>query len=248
MIWVHLQTIFSFRAYHRLLLTSRLQRVGFALYLVILSFLVFQGAIYSHLQRNLPVFLKNFPQVTFEQGQLTAPNHLVYAPLPQSDLKIAFDATRPTPPTQDELVQNNLLMLVTKHTVYIPGASGLQTHPLPPTLSITTSPEFLARYQSQIAVSLSIAALMVSLLLIPMALVFDFCIAACVGLFFNIITRKNLARRVIFCWAFFLLGPLSVLWYVRLWYPIPLFTLAQIILCIIYIQQIFNLIPEEKPC
>ena len=109
MIWVHLRTIFSFRAYHRLLLTSRLQRVGFALYLVLLSFLVFQGAVHSYIRKNLPVFLKNFPQVTFEQGQLTAPNHPVYAPLPQSDLKIAFDATRPTPPTQDELVQNKMV-------------------------------------------------------------------------------------------------------------------------------------------
>ncbi|MBR4592077.1 MAG: hypothetical protein IKO35_02605 [Elusimicrobiaceae bacterium] len=190
--------------------------------------------------------MKNFPQVTFEKGVLTAPQDPVYAFLPKSPFKIEFNAARQTPPTASELLQDNLLMLVNRNTVYMPTASGVQAHTLPETLSITTSPEFLAQHQALLSASLSIAAFMAVLFFIPLVFLFDFCLAASAGLCFNILTRKQVPRSVIFCWAFFLLGPLSVLWYIRLWYPIPLFTLAQVILCIIYMQQIFNLIPGEK--
>ncbi len=69
---------------------------------------------------------------------------------------------------------------------------------------------------------------------------FDGCIALNVLLFFNLFSRAHLPKRVLCKMAFFLLGPLSTLWLVRLWIPIPFFLLAQIILAIIYTQQIFN--------
>ena len=47
-------------------------------------------------------------------------------------------------------------------------------------------------------------------------------------------------------WAVFLMGPLSALWLVHLFVGVPLFTLAVIIVCIIYMQQIFNTLPEAK--
>ncbi len=246
MLWAHLQTIFSFRAYHRLALATRLQCLGFAAYLCLLSLLVFYGFSSGYIRRNLPVFLKNFPQVTFEKGTLTSPAQPVYAYLPGGPFKIEFDTTRKTPPTNQELIEKNILASVTGSTVYMPGSTTLQTRLLPPTLSATTSQEFLAKNQPFLAGILGVAAFMAALFLIPLALLFDFFMAATVGFVFNLINRRRVPRVIVLRWALFLLGPLTLLWFVRLWYTIALFTLAQIILCIIYMQQIFNLLPEEK--
>ena len=246
MIRTHLQTIFSFRAYHRFACATRLQCVGFVVYLCLLSLLVFYTFSSGYIRHNLPVFLKNFPQVTFENGTLTAPRQPVSAPLPGSPFKIEFDATRQTIPTNRELVEKKLLALVMGNTVYMPGSAGLQTRTLPPTLSAVTSQDFLHTHRSLIAGMLAVAALLASFFLIPLTLLFDGCLAAAVGFLFSFIRRQPIPRPMLLRWVIFLQGPLSLLWYIRLWYPIPLFTLAQIILCIIYMQQIFNLLPEEK--
>ena len=70
--------------------------------------------------------------------------------------------------------------------------------------------------------------------------------AAAVRFFFNVISPRPVSSQAVWIWAVFLQGPLAVLWYIHLWYTIPLFTLAQLILCIIYVQQIFNLTSEVK--
>ena len=246
MLWAHIQTIFSFRAYHRLAFATRWQCLGFVAYLCLLSLLVFYSFSSGYIRRNLPVFLKNFPQVTFEQGHLTAPDQPVYAYFPGSPFKIEFDVSRQTPPENRELIEKNVLALVTENTVYMPGSAAVQTHVLPATFSATTSQAFLNTHQPLIAGALGAAAFMAAFFLIPLTLLFDFCIAAAVGFTFNLLNRSRVPRQVVLRWALFLLGPLSVLWYIRLWYNIPLCTLAQLILCIIYMQQIFNLLPEEK--
>ncbi len=246
MLWVHLQTVFSFRAYHHLAKANRWQVAGFVLYLGMLSLLVFYWFSGGVIRKELPVFLKNFPQVTFEKGVLTAPDKTVYAYLPKSDLKIAFDAPRQTPPTLQELTEQNISMLINKNTLYMPGANSVQTHTLPPTLSATTTQEFLAKHQPLLAAGLTATALFVALFLIPVIFACNMCLAAGVGFLFRALTFKFVPGGVIWRWALFLQGPLAVLWYVRLWYDIPLFMLAQLILCIIYIQQIFNLIPQEN--
>lgn len=246
MLWIHFQTIFSFRAYHKLVFAARWQLIGFAVYLWMLSLLVFYGYASGFVRTNLPIFLKNFPQVTFDKGVLTAPDKTVYAYLPESNLKIAFDAPRQTPPTLQELTGQNISMLINKNTLYMPGANSVQTHTLPPTLSATTTQEFLAKHRPLLAASLTATALFAALFLIPVIFACNMCLAAGVGFLFRALTFKFVPGGVIWRWALFLQGPLAVLWYVRLWYDIPLFMLAQLILCIIYIQQIFNLIPEGK--
>ena len=77
-------------------------------------------------------------------------------------------------------------------------------------------------------------------------MLFGFCLAGATGLFFKLLYRSYVPRAAVLKWAFFMLGPLSALWYVRMWVNIPLFTFAQVILCIIYMQQIFNTLPEER--
>ena len=248
MLWVHLQTIFSFRSYQRLLFVPRKIVIGFAVYLWLVSLLVFYIFASGFITKNTAVFLKNFPQVTFEKGVLTTPQEPVYASLPGGNFKIGFDAARQVPPTSQELLENNTLALVVKNTVYMPGSGPVQTRPLPDTLSFTTTPEFLAQHQKALASGLKLTALLGAFFIIPFVFLFDFCIALSACLFFNLATRRFLPHQLLLHLAVFLQGPLAVLWYVRLWYPVPLFTLAQVILCIIYVQQIFNLMPEGKLC
>lgn len=224
---------------------TRWQTFWFDAYVFFLSLVVFHFAADAHIQKNLPVFLKNFPAVTFEKGFLTAPPAPVQALIPQSGFVIAFDAARQSPPTAAEMTDNKQLMLVNKNQVYMLSSSGVQSQTLPADLSFSTTPETLAARQNDIAAALNVVSFITALILVPMIMLFDFCIAACAGMFFKLITRAAVPNAVIFKWAVFLLGPLSALWYVRLWFYIPLFTLAQVILCIIYMQQIFNTIPEE---
>ncbi|MBR4355245.1 MAG: DUF1189 family protein [Elusimicrobiaceae bacterium] len=248
MLWAHLQTIFSFHAYHRLAQATRWQVIGFVVYLGMLSLLVSFWASGAMIRKNLPIFLKNFPQVTFEKGILTNPQKPIFARIPGGDFKLAFDATRTTPPTTEELVNQNILFFVSANTLYTPGANGVQTHPLPSTFSFTTTQNFLTRHQSLLTSYLVAGAALAALFLIPLVFMFDFCLALLIGMFFRLLTQRCVSYRTLSLWAIFLQGPLAILWYVRLWHNIPLFLLAQIILCIIYIQQIFNLIPEGNSC
>ena len=246
MLGIHLRTIFSFRIYHRLLLTTRAQRVGFLVYLFLLSWLVYYTFASGQISQKLPVFLHHFPQVTFEKGILKEPQHPVYAYLPGGDFRIAFDGARTTPPTTQELIAHNTLALITQRTIYTPGSSSVQAHPIPVQFSATTTQDFLTQHQALLASSLKATVLLLALLIIPLIFLFDFCMAAAVGFFFNVISPRPVSSQAVWIWAVFLQGPLSVLWYIHLWYTIPLFTLAQLILCIIYVQQIFNLTSEVK--
>lgn len=246
MIWAHFKTIFSFRVYHRLAFAARGQIFWFIAYLFFLSLVVFHFAANARIQQNLSVFLKNFPAVTFEKGFLTAPQTPVNAPIPQSGLVLAFDAARQTPPTLAEMTEKKQLMLVTQNKIYMPSSAGVQSQILPQDFTFSATPETLAAHQPDIAAALKVAAFLTAVILVPLIMLFDFCLAACAGMFFKLLTRTAVPNRIILKWAAFLLGPLAALWYVRLWFYIPLFTLAQVILCIIYMQQIFNTIPEER--
>ncbi|MCI5820953.1 MAG: DUF1189 domain-containing protein [Elusimicrobia bacterium] len=246
MIFAHLKTIFSFRVYHQLARATKWQMLGFGLYLFLLSLLVFHFFTGAYIRENLPVFLKNFPQVTFEKGVLTSPQKPVFATIPQSDFKLVFDATLKTPPSASELIQQNTLVLVTGDTLYMPTAGGVQARELPQNFTFTTSPENLAKEKDTLAGALAFVAFFSALFFLPLLMAFGFCLAAAAGLFFKLLSRRAVPNRIIFKWAFFMLGPLCALWYARLWVNIPLFSLAQVILCLIYMQQIFNTLPEEK--
>lgn len=246
MIWAHFKTIFSFRIYHRLALVPRGQTVWFAVYLFFLSLLVFHFAANAEIRKNLPVFLKNLPVVTVEKGVLTAPEKSVSAAIPNSGFVITFDASRQTPPSLDSMTEKGQLMLIGKKDIYMPASAGVQTREIPPSVTFTSTPEFLAKHQKDISTALKTVSLFAALILIPLVMLFDFCIAASAGFFFKLLTRAAVPNTVIFKWAAFLLGPLAALWYIRLWFYIPLFTLAQVILAIIYMQQIFNTLPEER--
>ena len=246
MIWTHLKTIFSFRFYHILAFASRRFMVGFGIYLFLLSSIVFYFFSTGYIRQNLPVLLKNFPQVTFEKGFLTQPQTSVSVSVPQSDFKITFDASLKTPPTAEEMLRGNTLLLVSGNQLYMAGNGRVQTQTLPESFSFVTSQENLEKEKDNLSAAFSAVAFLTGLMAIPFLLIFGFCLAGATGLFFKLARRSAVPRGMVFKWAFFLLGPLSALWYIRLWYPIPLFTFAQLIVCIIYMQQIFNTLPEVK--
>ena len=245
MILIHLKTLFSFRFYHFLAHLRARYAVGFVAYLFMLSVIIFYFFTGAVLKTHLPVFLKNFPQVTFEKGVLTAPAQAVSAPIAGTDFQLVFDAAAQTPPTMQELTDKHILAWVHKNQIYIPSATSLQTKTIPENVSFTSTQETLEKYQSTLQTSLRVAAFVSSLFLIAFILGMDFCLALGVMLCFNILRRTLLPKPLILKYAAFLLGPLTTLWIVRLWVNIPLFATAQLILCIIYTQQIFNSMMEN---
>ncbi len=245
MLFIHFKTLFSLRFYHRLAQLKIPYVVGFATYLFLLNMLVLFFFTGSVLKTNLPVFLKNFPQVTFENGVLTQPQQAVSAPIPNTDFKIVFDAAADKAPSAEELIQNNTLAWVHKNQLYVPSSTGLQIQELPNTLNFTSDPQTIEKYQKSLLVSLRIAAFLVSLFFLALFLLFDYALALGVLFFFNVWKGFPLANPILFKLSVFLLGPLSVLFFVHLWVTVPLFSVAQIILMIIYVQQIFNTIPER---
>lgn len=246
MLFIHFKTLFSFKFYHRLAQLSALHAAAFVLYLYILGIIVlffFTGSVLKH---NLPVFLKNFPQVTFEKGVLTAPDKPVFAPIPNTDFKIVFDASAQVSPSNEDLLNNNTLAWVHKNQLYIPSASGLQHQTLPDTLNFTSDPETVEKYKTTLSVSLRVALFVTSLLMLAVLLVCNYCLTLGIVLFFNLLKGRPLPRAALAKLAAFLLGPLTTLFIIRLWINIPLFALAQVVLCIIYAQQIFNSLPEAR--
>ena len=245
MLFIHLKTLFSFKFYPRLAQLGVRQTLAFVLYLYILSVLVlffFTGATLKH---TLPTFLKNFPQITFEKGVLTAPHKAVEASVPGTDFKIVFDADAKVPPSNEELIKHNTLAWVHGNQVYIPSASGLQQQTLPNTLSFTSDQQTIEKYQSTLSFSLRVALLLTSLFMMACLLLFNYCLTLGVMLFFNLAKGRVFPRAALAKMAAFLLSPLVTLFLLRLWINIPLFALAQTILCIIYVQQIFNALPEN---
>jgi len=245
MLWVHLHTIFSFQVYQRLLFTTRKQRVLFVIYLWILSLGIVYLATGTQVRRQLPPMFKNIPQVTFEKGTLIEPTAPLQASLAEG-MNISFNPAQTSTPTAAEMTLKQQQIIVGKNTVYVLGAAGVQQMPLPPEFSFTTSQENLEKVRPMIGAMLRLGACFMAAFLIPFILLFGWCVAYIVGEIFNVLRPQRVPAAAVRCWALFLLGPLAVLWYVRLWLPIPLFGTAQTILCIIYMQQIFNRLGDPR--
>ena len=240
MLFIHFKTLFSFKFYHRLATLTTKYAVGFVAYLFVVSVLVVFFFTGSVLNKYLPAFLKNFPQVTFEKGVLTAPQTPVSALIPGTDFKIVFDAGAAMPPTAEDLMKDNTVAWVHKNGLYIPSGDTLQRQEIPNTFTFVSSQDALGKYRSTLSASLRAALFITSLLFLGLLLLYEFGLALCALLIFNLLHGGVYPKTTLLKLAAFLLGPLTTLFWLRLWVNIPLFTLAQTILCIIYVQQIFN--------
>ena len=244
MLFIHFKTLFSFRFYLRLAQLRSWPVIGFVVYLFLLGILIVFFFTGSVIKKNLPVFLKNFPQVTFENGVLTQPQQPVYAPIPNTDFKIVFDAGANSLPTTKELLDTNTLAWVHGSQLYVPSASGLQIQELPQNLNFTSDQQTIEKYKKSLSLSLRMTIFITSWFFMGLFLLFDYCMALGVLALFNLYKRAYLPKTILFKLAAFLLGPLVTLFLIHLWITIPLFTFAQLIVSIIYTQQIFNALPE----
>lgn len=238
MLFIHFKTLFSFEFYRRTSLAPKKGLVLWVVYLFLLSLLVLYFASGSFLNKTVPVVLKNFPVISFEKGVLTAPKNPVTVQVPHTDFTMVFDASDKAIPPAPE--NDRPVLWVHHNTLYLFAGGRTQTRQLPPEMTFTTTPQTLEKYQSSLLVSLRLAILIAALVLIPFIMILSFVLAFATGFMFKLIRLNAVPPTLLARWSLFLLGPLSVLWYIHLWVSIPLFSLAQLILCIIYMQQIFN--------
>lgn len=238
MLLIHFKTLFSFDFYRRASLAPKKGLAWWSIYLVFLSLIVLYFASGTFVKKSLPLLLKNFPVVTFENGVLTAPKNPVRTEVPNTPFTLVFDASgNAAPPAASA---QNPVLWVHGNTLYLLNGTRAQTQLLPKEMNFTTDQPTLEKYQSTLAVSFRLAALLAGLFLVPFVMLLSFALAFATGLMFKLMRMSNMPLQVLMRWALFLLGPLSILWYIHLWVHIPLFSLAQLILCIIYMQQIFN--------
>ena len=242
---LHLRTIFSFAIYHQLSFAKKRLMVIFGIYLFSLSALIAYCVGSAYVSKEFPALLKTFPEVTFEKGVLTAPQHPVSVSLPNSPIQFIFDASKDAVPPA--VSSTTPLIWVHNNQILISANGRTQTQFLPEDLSFVTSQENLEQYQSALLSSARLTLLFLSIFFILFILLLSFGLAFATGLMFKILRQTPVPYSILARWAFFLLGPLSVLWYIWLWVKIPLFSFAQLIVCIIYMQQIFNLLPEVPP-
>ena len=246
MIYLYIKSLLSFRFYHRLAFAARRHIVLYALFLFALSVLMVYFAAGSYASKNIPLLIRNFPEITFEKGVLTAPDKPVSVQIPHTPFNITFDASAQSVPANQQLADAQTLAWINKNTIYVPSSRQLQQRTIPADFSFTASQENLNKEKDFLISAVRITLVTFSFFMIPLIMLVSFIMASCVGFAFKIWTGCSVPNKVVFKWAFFLLGPLSVLWYVRLWIPIPLFVLASTILCIIYMQQIFNLMEIHR--
>ena len=246
MLFVYLQSVFSFRSYHRFRTLGPWRTAFFVFYIWLLGLLLFNIWFALKVHQELPVFLKSVPEVTFEKGVLTGPDHAISVTIPQADLSIVFDAQAKEPPTQEDFLNKRIMAFVTSNRVYMPSVSGVQSRTLPPLVNATLSQQWLQENEPTIRGTLQGAAFFGSAFALGLFLLFSFLLAlSCVYLWSGW-KRAKLSPADVLRWAALLQGPALTLWLVNLWWGVPLFLFGLFILYMIYIQQIFNLMPEKQ--
>lgn len=246
MLGLHWKTIFSFSVYHRLAWATKWQAAWFVIYLFLICFLGLNLFIGRYISDQLPLMIKNFPTIRLEKGRLVEPQKPVAFEIPQSGFYIVFDGGLKAPPSKEDFAAHNWAAVAGPDGLYMPTAAGVQKQPWPASYSFTTTQEFLNQYKETIAGLINAMAFMTSFIIIPLMFLFFFCAAMTAGLFFRLLSRQWVPLSLVAKWAVFLLGPLSALWLVHLFIGIPLFSLAVLFVSIIYMQQIFNTLPEVK--
>lgn len=244
MIAIWLQSIFSFRAYHRLRNLSRWQTALFVLYLLIVGALVFNLYFARQVRQKLPVFIKSVPALTFEKGRLTAPAGKTAVYLPGTEYKIIFQVPPGALPTQTDFVQQKILAWVQENTVYMLSVGGLSKQEITASFSAQITPQWLQQYVPTVRSFLHMMIFFGSLLALGFFFICSMLMAGAVVYFWRGITRSPLPAGTLWKWAIFLQGPALVLWTVQLTVGVPLFAFALFILFNIYVQQIFNTLPE----
>ena len=246
MIPVFFQSVFSFRSYHRLRVLGPWRTGFFVFYLLLLGVLFFNIWFAFQLTEKLPVFLRAVPELTFEKGVLTSPQEALSVPVPGTDFTAVFDAAAKTPPSRQTFIDKRILFFIAGNKIYTASVAGVQSQTLPPQLSAEVTPQLLEKYTPSIKSVLQAAAFFGSFFALGFFFLFSFLLAASVVYMWSGWKRSPLPAGAVLRWAALLQGPALVLWLVNLFWGVPLFLFAVFILFMIYTQQIFNVMPEEK--
>ena len=246
MISIFFQSVFSFRSYHRLRALGPWRTGLFVFYLLLLGVLTLNIWFAVQLNEKLPVFLRAVPELTFEKGVLTAPEKTLSVNIPGADFTAVFDATAKNPPSRQEFINKRILFFIGGNKIYTVSVAGVQSQTLPPRLNMKVTPQLLEKYTPSIKSVLQAAAFFGSFLALGLFFLFSFLLAASAVYMWSGWRRTPLPAGVILRWAALLQGPALALWMVNLFWGVPLFVFGIFILFMIYTQQIFNVMPEEK--
>ena len=246
MISVFFQSVFSFRSYHRLRALGPWRTGFFVFYLLLLGVLAFNIWFTVQLNKKLPVFLHAVPELTFEKGVLTAPEKALSVSIPGTDFTVVFDAKAKTPPSRQFFIDKHILFYMAGNKIYTVSVAGVQSQTLPPQLNAKVTPQLLEQYTPSIKSVLQAAAFLGSFFALGLFFLFSFLLAASVVYMWSGWKRTPLPAGVVLRWAALLQGPALVLWMVNLFWGVPLFIFGLFILFMMYTQQIFNVMPEEK--
>ena len=242
-IWFY--TVFGFRPYHRLRQAGPWRTVLFAIYLLLVGVLIFNIYFAWQVHKQLPAFAAHFPTVTFDKGRLTAPDTPQSIAIPGTDYIVVLDAGAATPPARQEFIDKKIMMFVTGNSFYMPSVSGMNSQVLPAQLDGVYDVQRLQQYLPKLRTLLQAAAFFGSFFITGMFLFFSMLLAASVVFFWNGLRHARLPVGVMWRWAVFLQGPAVILWMAQLLWGVPLFPFALFILFNIYVQQIFNTLPQK---
>lgn len=244
MLVIWFKTIFSFSIYPLLRRVTPWRTAFFALYLWLMGVLVFNLYFAWQVHDKLPVFIRNFPTLNFEKGHLVSEEKAVIH-IPSTDYAILLDSTRQSPPTAQEFADKHWLAFINDNQLYMLSVAGVSSQPIPAQVDGIIDAAWLQEHSSSIRGVLQTMIFMGSFFFLALFFFLSWLMAGSVILFWMGFNRHPMPLGIMTRWAIFLQGPALVLWIVNLLSGVPLFVLALFILFNIYVQQIFNILPDD---
>lgn len=245
MLWAYIQS-FSFPAYHRFSRISVWKTGLFALWILLVGVLVLNIYFILQIRQKLPPFLATLPPITFENGQMLAPQNKVALSVPDTPYQIILDATAQQPPAYQTFLEQQIMLFLSKEHIYVPSVSSVQAQPIAKEWNVEITPQWLKENTKNIASVLQTIFFFTSFLVLGFFLLGSFAMAAAVIFLWQGLNRQAVPLGVRLRWAVFLQGPALTLWIINLWVGVPLFLFAVFILFMMYGQQIYNTLPQEK--
>ncbi|MBQ7907908.1 MAG: DUF1189 family protein [Elusimicrobiaceae bacterium] len=237
---------FWFPFYHHFSRVRAWKMAMFALWIILVGMLVFNVYFILQLNKRLPVFLASLPAVTFANGQMTAPSQRVSVQIPQTPYQIVLDPHAAASPSYQTFFDEKIMVFISKNHIYMPAVSSVQSQPIPTDWNLTLTPSWLQEKQDEIASVLQTIFFVASFFVLISFFLGSFCMAGAVLFLWQGLSRKPVPLPVRLRWAVILQGPALTLWIINLFVSVPLFLFAIFILFMMYSQQIYNTLPEEK--
>lgn len=245
MLGIWLQTIFGFRSYHRLHQAKRWQVALFVIYLAAIGILTFNLYIAWCLHKDLPAFIRQFPTITLEKGRLTEPKRPITVDVPHTQYHIVLDASAESVPSHAKFLADKIMIFVSQDRFYMPSVTSVNSQPIPTQADGTFDQARLQQYLPALRTFIQTVAFVGSFFALAMFFFFSVLLAAGVVFFWRTLTRSQVPAAALRRWAVFLQGPALVLWIIHLIWGVPLFPFALFVLFNIYVQQIFNTLPQK---